>query len=94
MLPPHVRVHDLKPCLGAGTIRRGVTALLAISGGAYLAVFGVDVSIELNSRLVLVRQLLQCSRVTVAHPPMPHVGVYLGAIDVYCVEVHVVDNDI
>ena len=27
MLPPHVRVHDVKPCLGAGTIRRGVTAL-------------------------------------------------------------------
>ena len=25
---------------------------------------------------------------------MPHVGVYLGAIDVYCVQAHVVDDDI
>ena len=94
MLPPHVRVHDVKPCLGAGTISRGVIALLAISGGAYLAVSGVDIAIELNARLVLVRQLLQCSRVTVAHPPMPHVGVYLGAIDGYRVQVHFVDKDI
>ena len=78
MLPLDVRVHDLKSCLGAGTISRGVIALLAISGGAYLAVSGVDIAIELNARLVLVRQLLQCSRVTVAHLPMPHVGVYLG----------------
>ena len=65
MLPTHVRVHDLKPSLGAGTIRRGVTAFLAISGGTYLAVSGDDVAIELNARLVLVRQLLQYSRVTV-----------------------------
>ena len=71
-----------------------MTALLVISGRAYLAVSGVDVAIELNARLVLVRQLMQCSRVTVAHPPMPHVGVYHGAIDVYCVQAHVVEDDI
>ena len=82
MLPPHVGVHYVKPCLGAGTIRRGGTAPRAISGGGYLAVSRVDDAIKFNARLVLVRYLLQCARGTVAHPPMPHVGVYLRAVDV------------
>ena len=67
---------------GRGDDQTGVSDLLAISGGAYLAVSGVDVAIELNTRLVLVRQLLQCSWVTVANLPIPHFGVCLGAIDV------------
>ena len=81
MLPPHVRVHDLKPCLGAGAIRWGVAAFLYVCERTYLAVAGHDVPVEFDARIVFICPLLESARVAVAHLPMPHVCVYLRASD-------------